>query len=89
VSFVNSSLFFVIFKMALTAAQRAKNYRDRIKKKKTKYIDFKRKDCERKARKRTVMNSTEKEEYRNKHRMAQQRYVQKLKEKSNNVMQPR
>ncbi|CAF1932374.1 unnamed protein product, partial [Rotaria magnacalcarata] len=38
--------------MPLTAAERAKNYRDRLKQKTNKYNDSKRKDRERKARKR-------------------------------------
>jgi hypothetical protein len=72
--------------MALTGAERAKNYRDRRKEKKTKYIDFKKKDCERKARKQASLNPDEKEKHFEKHRISQQRYRDKLKkEKDNNT----
>ncbi|CAF3278031.1 unnamed protein product [Rotaria socialis] len=74
--------------MALTAAERAKNYRDRLKQKTKKYIDFKRKDCERKARKRTSMNINEKEVFLNNHRITQRRHRQKLKAKDENTVQP-
>ena len=72
--------------MRLTAAERAKNYRDRLKHNKIKYIDFKRKDCERKARKQALINTKEKEKFINSHRIAQQRYRQKLKEKENKAI---
>jgi len=75
--------------MAMTAEERAKKYRDRLKQNTTKYIDFKRKDRERKAQKQALMNVKEKENYRNKHRISQQKYCQKLKEKNNNKTQPK
>lgn len=64
--------------MALTGAERAKHYRDRRKQNKTKYIDFKKKDCERKARKQASLNPDENEKHLEKHRISQQRYRDKL-----------
>ena len=75
--------------MALSAAERAKNYRDRLKQKKTKHLEFKRKDCERKARKRASMNMKEKEIFVNNHRVAQRRHREKLKAKNKNIVQPK
>jgi hypothetical protein len=59
-------------------------YRDRIKQNKTEYIDFKRKDCKRKAQKQALMNAREKEKYRDKHRISQQEYRKRFKEKDDN-----
>lgn len=73
--------------MPLTAAQRAKNYRYRLKQKTAKYNDFKRKDRERKAKKRASMTIKEKEVLAKHHRIAQQRYREKLKQ--NNSNQPK
>ncbi|CAF3951677.1 unnamed protein product [Adineta steineri] len=73
--------------MPLTAAQRAKNYRYRLKQKTGKYNDFKRKDRERKAKKRASMTVKEKEIVVKHHRIAQQRYREKLKQ--NNSNQPK
>jgi hypothetical protein len=56
--------------MPLTAAQRAKNYRYRLKQKTDKYNDFKRKDRERKAKKRASMTIKEKEVLAKHHRIA-------------------
>ena len=47
--------------MALTVAEREKNYRNRLKEKKSKYTEFKRKDRERKVRKRASMGFKQKE----------------------------
>ena len=73
--------------MSLTPAQRAKNYRYRLKQKRDKYNDFKRKDRERKAKKRASMTIKEKEVFAKNHRIAQQRHREKLKQ--NNSNQPK
>ncbi len=70
--------------MPLTGAERAKNYRARVKQNQTKYIELKEKDRERKARKQASLNSNEKEKYQEKHRISQQRYRDKLKQINNN-----
>ena len=69
--------------MPLTAAERAKNYRDRVKKKTAKYLEIKRKDCERKAKKRASLNMKEKEIFLESHRKAQRVYRRKVKEQDN------
>ncbi|CAF2082641.1 unnamed protein product [Rotaria magnacalcarata] len=74
--------------MSLTAAERAKNYRDRLKQKTNKYNDSKRKDRERKARKRASMTIKEKEISLINHRVAQRRYREKQKNK-NNLTEPK
>ncbi|CAF4340794.1 unnamed protein product [Rotaria magnacalcarata] len=74
--------------MPLTAAERAKNYRDRLKQKTNKYNDSKRKDRERKARKRASMTIKEKEISLINHRVAQRRYREKQKNK-NNLTEPK
>jgi hypothetical protein len=65
--------------MALTAAERTKRYRDKLKKKRTKYNEFKQKDCRRKAEKRSAMSVKEQEKFLDNHRKAQQRYRNKRK----------
>lgn len=71
--------------MPLTAAERAKNYRNRLKQKRDKYNDFKQKDRERKAQKRASMTLKQIECSLINHRLAQQRYREKLKEKNNSI----
>ena len=73
--------------MPLTPAERAENYRYRLKQKRDNYNDFKRKDRERKAKKWASMTIKEKEIFVTNHRIAQRRYREKLKQ--NNSNQPK
>lgn len=66
--------------MALTAAEQTKKYRDRLKRKRTKYNEFKQKDRQWKAEKRSAMTPTEEENFLDNHRkVQQQRYRNKVK----------
>ena len=65
--------------MALTIAERAKRYRDKLKQKRNKYDEFKQKDCRRKTSKRSKMTTKEREKFLDNHRKAQERYRNKKK----------
>ena len=71
--------------MPLTAAERMKNYRDRLKQKTAKYLEHKHKDRERKARKRVSMNKKEEEVFIENHRRAQRLYRRKVKGQDSNA----
>lgn len=71
--------------MPLTAAERAKKYRDRLKQKTAKYLESKREDCARKARKRASMNTKEEEEFLENHRKAQLAYRRKVEGQNTNA----
>lgn len=71
--------------MVLTAAQRAKRYREKLKEKINKYDEYKKKERQRKYRKRVAMTKQQREKHLAQHREAQQRYREKLKNKADNL----
>jgi len=75
--------------MVLTAAERSKRYRDRLKLNANKYQELKEKDRQRKIRKQASMTKQEKEQYRENHRNAQERHQKKVKTTVMNGMPPK
>ena len=64
--------------MALTAAERAKRYREKLKKTQNKYDEYKQRERQRKYRQRASMTKQQRQKHLSQHRQAQQRYREKL-----------
>jgi hypothetical protein len=75
--------------MVLTAAERSKRYRDKLKLNPNKYQELKKKDRQRKIRKQASMTKQEKEQYLKDHREAQERHRKKVKTTAMNGMAPK
>ena len=76
-------------RMVLTAADRAKRYRAKLKEKHEKYLVFKQKDRQRKSRKRALMTKEQREKHLIKHQHAQRKHREKLEKENEDQQLPK